>query len=409
MNFIKLRKNNLCVENISALKLAKKYKTPFYCYSLAQLKNNFYNFRNAFKKIKPLICFSVKSNANIALLKELKKIGSGADVVSIGELLKATKAGINAKKIVFSGVGKTYEEIEMAIKKKVLLINMESESEANLINKISKNMSKTTSVGIRLNPNVTGKTNKKISTGGKDDKFGLSYNDCIILSKKIKKMKNLKLESLSVHIGSQITNIKPFKQVLSAIDKIITKTKINFKFIDLGGGMGIAYSNKEKKLDLHQYADIVNKFVKNKKTQIIFEPGRFIIGDTSILISKIIYIKKSNNKNFIILDAGMNDFMRPALYDAKHKIIPLKKSNKQTSENFEFVGPICESSDTFLTQKNFSKIKEGDCVAITNVGAYGMSLASNYNTRPIIAEVLVNGSKHKLIKKRQSLENLINN
>jgi len=409
MNFIKLRKNNLCVENISAHTLVKKYETPFYCYSLSQLKNNFYSFSRAFRAIKPLVCFSIKSNANITLLKELKKIGSGADVVSAGELLKATKAGINAKKIVFSGVGKTEDEIKLAIKKRVLLINMESESEANLINKISKKMSRTTSVGIRLNPNITGKTHKKISTGGRHNKFGLGYNDCINLCEKISNFRNLKLDGLSVHIGSQITNIKPFKQVLVMLNNIIVKTKINFKFIDLGGGMGISYSNKEKKLDLNQYAKLVNKFVKNKKTQIIFEPGRFIVGNTSVLISKVIYIKKSSNKNFIILDAGMNDLMRPALYDARHKIIPLKKNNKRITGNIEFVGPICESSDKFLNQKGFSKIKEGDHVAITDVGAYGMSLTSNYNTRPIIAEILVTGSKHKLIKKRQSLENLINN
>ena len=409
MNFIRLKKNNLCVENISAISLTKKYKTPFYCYSLSQLKSNFYNFNNAFRKIKPLICFSVKSNANIALLKELKKIGSGADVVSAGELLKATKAGISSKKIVFSGIGKTSEEIQLAIKKKVLLINMESESEANLINKISKRMSTTTSVGIRLNPNITGKTNKKISTGGKDDKFGLSFNDFVSLCKKIDSMRNLKLEGLSVHIGSQITNIKPFRKVLSVLNQVISKTKVNFKFIDLGGGMGISYSKKEKKLNLDQYAKLVNKFIKDKKVQIIFEPGRSIIANTSILISKVIYIKKSNNKKFIILDAGMNDLMRPALYNAYHEIIPLKKYSKKIKGYVEFVGPICESSDKFLSQKNISEIHEGDFVAIANVGAYGMSLVSNYNTRPIISEVLVDKSKHKLIKKRQSLQNLINN
>jgi len=408
MNFIRLRKNNLCVENISAISLTKKYKTPFYCYSLSQLKSNFYNFNNAFRKIKPLICFSVKSNANIALLKELKKIGSGADVVSAGELLKATKAGISSKKIVFSGIGKTSDEIQLAIKNKVLLINIESESEANLINKISKKMSRTTSVGIRLNPNITGKTNKKISTGGKDDKFGLSFNDFVSLCKKINSMKNLKLEGLSVHIGSQITNIEPFRKVLSVLNQIISKTKVNFKFVDLGGGMGISYSRKEKKLNLDQYAKLVNKFTKDKKVQIIFEPGRSIIANTSILISKVIYIKKSNNKKFIILDAGMNDFLRPALYDAYHEIIPLKKNSKKIKDYVEFVGPICESSDKFLSQKNISEIYEGDYVAIVNVGAYGMSLASNYNTRPIISEVLVDKSKHKLIKKRQSLQNLIN-
>ena len=409
MNFIRLEKNNLCVENISAISLTKRYKTPFYCYSLSQLKSNFYNFNNAFRKIKPLICFSVKSNANIALLKELKKIGSGADVVSAGELLKATKAGISSKKIVFSGIGKTSEEIQLAIKKKVLLINMESESEANLINKISKRMSTTTSVGIRLNPNITGKTNKKISTGGKDDKFGLSFNDFVSLCKKIDSMRNLKLEGLSVHIGSQITNIKPFRKVLSVLNQVISKTKVNFKFIDLGGGMGISYSKKEKKLNLDQYAKLVNKFIKDKKVQIIFEPGRSIIANTSILISKVIYIKKSNNKKFIILDAGMNDLIRPALYNAYHEIIPLKKYSKKIKGYVEFVGPICESSDKFLSQKNISEIHEGDFVAIANVGAYGMSLVSNYNTRPIISEVLVDKSKHKLIKKRQSLQNLINN
>ncbi len=409
MNFIKFRKKNLYVENISGLTLAKNYETPFYCYSLSQLKNNFNVFRNAFKATKPLICFSLKSNSNMTLIRELKKMGCGADVVSMGELLKATRAGINGKKIVFSGVGKTEDEIKTAIKKKILLINMESENEADVINNISRKMSKITSVGIRLNPNVTGKTNKKISTGGKNDKFGLNYNDCINLCKKIKKMKNLKLEGISVHIGSQIIDIDPFKQVLKIINKIIAKTKMNFNFIDLGGGMGISYSDNGKKFNLNKYAKLVNKFTKDKNTKIIFEPGRFVVGNTSILISKVIYIKKGNNKKFIILDAGMNNLMRPALYGANHKIISLKKNKKKFSKNIEFVGPVCESSDTFLKQKNFSKIKVGDCVAITDVGAYGMSLASNYNARPLIAEVMISGSKHKLIRKRQSLENLISN
>jgi len=409
MNYIRLRKNNLCVESISAQKLVKKYKTPFYCYSLSQLKSNFYNFRSAFKNIKPIICFSVKSNSNLTLLRELKKMGSGADVVSIGELLKATKAGISGNKIVFSGIGKTEEEIRAAIKKKVLLINIESESEANLINKISKKMSRKISVGIRLNPNVTGKTHKKISTGGKDEKFGLIYNDFINLSQKIRKMKNMKLEGLSVHIGSQITNIKPFVKVLSIINKIIKKIRVNFKFIDLGGGMGISYTNYEKGLNLKRYAGLVNKFIKNKNTKIIFEPGRFIVGNAAILITKIIYIKKSINKNFIILDSAMNDLMRPALYGAQHQIIPLKKTNKLIRGNIDFVGPVCESSDKFLSQKNFSKVKEGDYVALTHAGAYGMTLSSNYNTRPIIAEIMVSGSKLKVIRKRQTLKNLVNN
>ena len=409
MNHIRLRKNNLCVENISVIKLAKRYKTPFYCYSLSQLKNNYHTLSNAFKTVKPIICFSVKSNSNLSLLKELKKIGSGADVVSVGELLKATKAGISPKKIVFSGIGKTEEEIRVAIKKGVLLINVESESEVNLINRLSKKISRKISIGLRLNPNVTGKTHQKISTGGKDEKFGLAYNDFIKLSKKIKKMKNLNLQGISVHIGSQITSINPFKKVLSIINKIMNKIKINFKFIDLGGGMGISYSKKEKQINLRQYAKLVNKFTKNKDSKIIFEPGRFIIGSAGILITKIIYIKKSSNKYFVILDAGMNNLMRPALYDAHHQIIPVKKANKLFRGQLEFVGPVCESSDKFSTQKIFSQIKEGDYLGLADVGAYGMSLSSNYNTRPTIAEIMVSGSKHKIIRKRQSLENLVNN
>ena len=409
MKYIYIRKNSLQVENVTANKLVKKYKTPFYCYSLSQLKDNFNNFSNTFKATRPIICFSVKSNSNLNLIRELKKIGSGADVVSIGEMLKALKAGINVKKIVFSGIGKTEEEIRMAIKKKVLLINIESESELNLINKISKEFSRKISIGIRLNPNVTGKTNKKISTGGKDEKFGLVYKDFLNLCRKIEKMKNLNLYGISVHIGSQITSVEPFKKVLSVVNKVINKTKINFKYIDLGGGMGISYLKNEKQINLKQYSKVVNRFIKNKNSKIIFEPGRFIIGNAAILITKIIYIKKSNNKNFIILDAGMNNLMRPALYNAHHHIIPLNRKGKFSGSNLKFVGPICESTDKFSDHKTFSQIKEGDYVGLTNVGAYGMSLSSNYNTRPTIAEVMVSGSKHKLIRKRQSLESLVNN
>ena len=336
-------------------------------------------------------------------------MGSGADVVSIGELLKAKKAGIKSNKIVFSGVGKTEEEILMAVRKGVLLINVESENEVNLINKIAKRVSRKIAIGIRLNPNVTGKTHKKISTGGKQEKFGLTQNDFLSLCKKIKKMKNLNLQGISVHIGSQITSIDPFKKVLLVINKIIKKTQISFKFIDLGGGMGISYLKNEKPMNIKQYAKLINKFLKNRDSKIIFEPGRFIIGNAGILISKIIYIKKSAGKRFVVLDAGMNDLMRPALYGAYHQIIPLKKTNKLIKGNIEFVGPICESSDKFSTEKKFQKIKEGDYISLSNVGAYGMSLSSNYNTRPFIAEIMVSGSKHKIIRKRQSLKNLVNN
>ena len=402
------KKNRFFVENRSAINIAKKYGTPSYCYSINKLKNNIKEFQNNFKSIDPIICFSVKSNNNIFLLRELKKLGAGADVVSVGELLRATKAGINPKKIVFSGVGKTEDELRIAIQKKILLINIESESEAVLINNLSKKLSKKTSIGIRLNPNVSGNTHKKISTGRNQDKFGMLYKDCLQLLRKIKNMKNLKLEGISVHIGSQILNVNPFRKTLVILNKLISNTKINLKFIDLGGGIGIPYSHKQKELNLKKYANEVKKFIKNKKIKIIFEPGRFIIGNTSVLVSKIIYIKSNNNKKFIILDAGMNNLMRPALYDSMHEIIPVKKSNNLIKGSLEFVGPICESSDKFLSKKKFSQIKEGDYVVFKNTGAYGMSMSSNYNLRPSIGEIMISGSKYKIIRKRQSLENLLN-
>ena len=263
-------------------------------------------------------------------------------------------------------------------------------------------------VGIRLNPNVSGNTHKKISTGRNQDKFGMLYKDCLQLLRKIKNMKNLKLEGISVHIGSQILNVNPFRKTLLILNKLISSTNINLKFIDLGGGIGIPYSHKQKELNLKKYANEVKKFIKNKKIKIIFEPGRFIIGNTSVLVSKIIYIKSNNNKKFIILDAGMNNLMRPALYDSMHEIIPVKKSNNLIKGSLEFVGPICESSDKFLSKKKFSRIKEGDYVVFKNTGAYGMSMSSNYNLRPSIGEIMISGSKYKIIRKRQSLENLLN-
>ena len=408
MEFIHYKNNSLFFENCSAYGLAKSNKTPFYCYSKAKIIKNFKNFSKIFRKISPLICFAVKSNNNIFILRELKKLGAGADVVSAGELLRALKAGINPKKIVFSGVGKTEDELRIAIQKKILLINIESENEAILINNLSKKLSKKTSIGIRLNPNVNSNTHKKISTGRNEDKFGMLYKDCFQLLKKINNMRNLKLEGISVHIGSQILNVNPFRKTLLILNKLISSTKINLKFIDLGGGMGIPYSQKQKELNLKKYANEVKKFIKNKKIKIIFEPGRFIIGNTSVLVSKIIYIKNNNNKKFIILDAGMNNLMRPALYDSMHEIVPVKKSNNLIKGSLEFVGPICESSDKFLNKKKFSQIKEGDYVVFKNTGAYGMSMSSNYNLRPSIGEIMVSGSKYKIIRKRQSLENLVN-
>ncbi len=399
---------NLFLERVSIQNFLKKNKTPFYIYSENQIISNYLNFVKTFKKTNPLICFAAKSNSNTNILRILGKLGAGADVVSGGELLKALKAGIKPKKVVFSGVGKSEDELKIAINKKILLINCESESEAKLVNSLAKKLRKTVSIGFRLNPNVDAKTHKNISTGKADNKFGLSIKHFKSFLKEINKFKNIKLEALSVHIGSQILNDGPFKKTLNVMNKLIKELRLNLKYVDLGGGFGINYSDSEKPINLNNYAKLVNNFATKLKCKIIFEPGRSIIGNTGLLVSKVQFIKKGLNKNFIILDAGMNDFMRPALYDAFHKIIPIKKNSSKMKNTIEFVGPICESTCKFGVYRKYQKLIENDFVAITNVGAYGSSLSSNYNTRPLIAEILINKNKFKYIRRKQNLLKLIN-
>jgi len=398
---------NFSIEKVKTQNLAKKFNTPIYCYSFEKLKNNINNFKKNFKTFSPLICFAIKANTNVALIREIGKLGLGADVVSIGEMMKALKAGINPKRIVFSGVGKTYTEISYAIDKKILLINAESKSEIIEIEKIAKSKKKIIDIGIRLNPNTDAKTLSQISTGKRENKFGINEKIFLELVKYSKNSKNIRLKCLSVHIGSQIVNHKPYEKMLKVIDKFIKKTNHKFKFIDLGGGMGIQYSNNDKKLNYKKYSTAIKKFLKNHKSKIIFEPGRSIIGNTGFLISKVIYIKENGSKNFIILDAGMNDLIRPALYGASHRILPAQKTGRISKKTYEFVGPICESTDKFATLKKFQKLKEKDIIIICDVGAYGTSLSSNYNTRPKPVELLIKGSKINIIKKRQKLIDLI--
>ena len=297
MSHIRYRKNNLFVENVSVRKLVTKLSTPFYLYSESNIIENFKSFSNNFKKTKPLICFSVKANSNIQILKVLKKMGSGADVVSGGELLKVIKSGIKPNKIVFSGVGKTEDEIRLAIKKNILLINVESENEAILINKISSQLKKRVAIGIRLNPDINAPTHKKISTGKAEDKFGLSKKDLISFCLNSNKFKNLRLNAISVHIGSQILSENPFKKTLKVLEEIIKKTKIYFKFVDLGGGFGITYKKSDRKINLKNYSNLVEKFRKKYNCNIIFEPGRAILGNTAILVAKVQYLKKGQIKH----------------------------------------------------------------------------------------------------------------
>ena len=401
------KKNKLFIEKVEALRVVKKFGTPTYCYSLKKLKNNIKNFQRSFKSINPLICFSVKSNSNLQILKEIKKSGMGADVVSKGEMMQALKAGISPKKIVFSGVGKKSEELKFAIEKKILLINAESESEIYEIERLAKLKKIIVNIGIRLNPNIDAKTLKKISTGRSEDKFGLTEKAFLNILKNFKSSNYIKVKCLSVHIGSQITDYKPYVKMINVLDKIIKKSKHLYDYVDLGGGMGIQYEKKTKSFNYKKYNMIVKKFLKKHNVKIIFEPGRSIIANSAVLFSQIIYIKNTVKKRFIILDAAMNDLMRPALYGSYHNIIPLIKSNKKNKKIHDFVGPVCETTDKFLSVKSFSNLKEKDYVAISDVGAYGMSLSSNYNLRPKASEVMIENKKLREILKRQKIINII--
>ena len=404
---MKYKNTEFLIDGFKAEYLAKKFSTPLYCYSFNKMRENITYFKNSFRKTKPLICFAVKANSNKKLLHEIGKLGLGADVVSIGELMMALKAGIKANKIVFSGVGKTSQELKYAINKKILLINTESKSEILEIEKIANLKKRVVNIGVRLNPNTDAKTLSQISTGKKENKFGVTEKVFLQMVKYIKSSKYLNLKCLSVHIGSQILDYKPYGKMLKVLEKVIKKTKLNFEYIDLGGGMGIDYENKNNKLNLLKYSTYVTKFLKKFDSKIIFEPGRSIIGNSGILITKIIYIKEGDKKNFIILDAAMNDLMRPALYGAKHRIIPSKKTKKVTKKSYEFVGPICESTDTFSIVKKYQKLNEKDFLVICDVGAYGTSLASNYNVRPKPIEILIKGSKIQVINKRQKISELM--
>jgi diaminopimelate decarboxylase len=401
------KKNGLYIENISIQRIAKKFGTPSYCYSLNKLKLNIRNFKKYFRSINPLLCFSVKSNSNLQILKEINKMGMGADVVSKGELIMALKSGISPKKIVFSGVGKTFDELKFAINKNILLINSESESEINQIEKISKIKRKKIDIGVRLNPNIDSKTLKKISTGKKEDKFGLTEINFLKAINKFKNSKYLNIRCLSVHIGSQITDHKPYAKMLKVIGSVIKKSNHNFDFVDLGGGMGIKYNKETKKLDYKKYNSIIKNFLNKYRTKIIFEPGRSIIGDTALLLTRVLYIKKTRKINFVILDAAMNDLMRPALYGSRHEIMASIKSKKMIIKKHEFVGPICEATDKFLSVPKFQTLREKDILAICDVGAYGMVLSSNYNLRAKPSEILINQSSSKIITKRQKLNNII--
>ena len=408
MTYFTYSKDTLVAEDVEIREIAKNRATPFYCYSKKAITENYNNFSNSFKKIDVKICFSLKSNSNLSILKILSNLGAGADVVSEGELKKALKANIEANNIVFSGVGKTEEEISFAIKNHCLQINVESLSELDRVNTIAGKIGNKQKVALRINPDVDPNTHGKITTGKIENKFGISVNDALNIFKNSGEYKNIILDGIAFHIGSNINEIKPFEDSFQTTSKLLqnlSDINIPIKTIDIGGGVGIENVN----FSYADYSNLISKYFDTSQKQIIIEPGRSISANTGILVSKILYIKKTEERKFIIIDAGMNDWMRAALYDAQHDVVPIEKKQSKDSVETIIVGPICETTDQFISSKEYFEVKEGEYLAILNTGSYGSSMSSNYNVRPLLEEVMIDDNNYYKIRNRQKFEDLINN
>ncbi len=411
MHDFKYENNKLYCERVLVRDLVKKHGTPLYIYSYNTFISHYLKLKKAFAQVNPLICYSVKANSNLAILKALVAKGAGLDIVSGGELFRALKAGCKAGKIVYASVGKTNNEIEEAIRKGILFFNVESLPELENINQIAGRLGKKTSVAIRINPDVAPKTHQFITTGRLTNKFGIDFATAENILLLGKKFSHVNIHALHIHIGSQITVGAPFveaiKKVIVFVNRLKTKG-INIEYLNIGGGLGIIYQN-EKPQTADEFARKVLPMLKSSGLKIIMEPGRFIIGSAAILAVKVLYIKKTPLKNFVIVDGGMNDLIRPSLYNAHHEIVLLTAKRPGKTIKVDVVGPICESSDFLAKARDLPEVKEGDYIAVMCTGAYGFSMASNYNSRRRPAEILVKGTQAKVIRKRETLEDLIRN
>jgi diaminopimelate decarboxylase len=412
MHEFKYRNNQLYCENLKIKNLAQRFGTPLYVYSQKTLLDHYLKLKRAFKNIRPLICFSVKSNSNLAILKTLVNKGAGLDVVSGGELFRACRVGCPARKIVYASVGKTAEEIKTAINTGILLLNVESLPELENINRIAKFINRKARVAIRINPDITPATHKFITTGKITNKFGVDFRSTYRILQHRSDFTYVDILGLHIHIGSQITQSEPFIRAIARVAQFLQQLRqkgIYLEYFNIGGGLGIIY-DKETPQTAVDFAKKALPILKKTGLKIILEPGRFIVGNAGILVVKILYVKKTPKKKFIIVDGAMNDLIRPALYGAYHNILPVSKNEKQTrGTRFDIVGPICESADFFAKGRVMPELKEGDLLAIMGCGAYGFSMSSNYNSRLRAAEVMVTRNRAYLIRKREAYQDLFRN
>lgn len=408
MNHFKYRDNVLYCEDVPVPEIAAKTGTPFYLYSHATLKRHFQVFSEAFDGVPKLICYSAKANTNLAVLKLFAGFGCGLDIVSGGELYRGLKAGFSPDRIVYSGVGKTVDEIDYALDSGILMFNVESLAELEQINRRAGKLKKRAPVSIRVNPDVDPKTHPYTATGLKKNKFGIGSDVALESYRVARELKHIEIVGVDCHIGSQITEAEPFQAALENLKALINELKsmgINIRYLDMGGGLGITYAD-ETPPSLREYAGVIMKQLKDMELRLILEPGRVLVGNAGILVTEVLYRKSGAVKNFVIVDAGMNDLMRPTLYNAFHAIEPVVNSRKDTIVA-DVVGPICESGDFLAIDRSISDVQSGDLLAVMSAGAYGYVMSSNYCSRPRVAEVMVKGDRFNVVKAREGYEDLV--
>ena len=428
MHSFRYREGRLYCEEVDLSRAAEQFGTPLYIYSASTILDHFGRLDAALAPLDHLICYAVKANSNRAVLKLLAEAGAGFDIVSGGELFRAIKAGADPKKCTFAGVGKARDEIEYAIEQGVYSFNVESEGELEYIDKIAGAKKSRAPIALRVNPDVDPHTHEYIATGSHENKFGIALGEATAVYERAAKMRNIDIVGVQMHIGSQITETKPFVDAVSKVAPLVRdlKSKYKIKFFSIGGGLGIVYESSfesgakewwsdsgsaKHQLSIQEYVDAILPALRELNVRILLEPGRLLVGNAGVLLTRVRYIKKSRQKKFAIVDAGMNDLIRPALYHSYHEIVPVEEKieteRKRKIENIDIVGPVCESGDFFALDREMPEVREGDLLAIMSAGAYGFVMASNYNSRPLPAEALVRGDKVALIRKRQTWEDLI--
>ncbi len=412
MDYFTYKNGELYAEDVAINQIAKEVGTPFYCYSTATLERHFDVFSNAFAGQDALVCFALKANSNLAVIRTLARRGAGADVVSGGELQRALAAGIPVQKIVFSGVGKQADEMELALDAGIYQFNIESEPELELLSDVASNKGMRAPITIRVNPDVDAKTHEKISTGKKENKFGIPWTRARAIYAHAASLPGIQIVGVDVHIGSQLTDLEPFEQAFTRVAGLVAELRADghdISRVDLGGGLGVPYE-KSNTAPPHpdEYAAVIEKVIGPLGCRVILEPGRLIAGNAGVLVSRVLYIKEGESRRFAIVDAAMNDLMRPSLYDAWHEIIPVEEpADGYVTSSLDVVGPVCETGDIFARERPLPPLAAGDNIAILTAGAYGAVMANSYNTRPLVPEVLVSGGDYAVIRPRPSVADLL--